>query len=59
MPFPGILWSLVIFAPFLGYGEVLRHVRLFTARAPHPTAAKNDFAVHDSGAPAPPTKPMK
>ena len=48
MPFPGILWSLVIFAPFLGYGEVLRHVRLFTARAPHPTAAKNDFAVHDS-----------
>jgi hypothetical protein len=23
------------------------HVRLFTARALHPTAAKNDFAIHD------------
>jgi hypothetical protein len=24
MSFPGMLWSLVIFAPFLGYGEALR-----------------------------------
>ena len=47
MSFPGILWSIVIFASFLGYGEALRHVSLFTARALHPTAAKNDFAIHD------------
>ncbi len=47
MSFPGILWSLVIFASFLGYGEALRHVSLSTARALHPTAAKNDFAIHD------------
>jgi hypothetical protein len=33
MPFPGMLWSLVIFASFWGYGEALRHVGLSTARA--------------------------
>jgi hypothetical protein len=40
MSFPGILWSLVIFASFWGYGEALRHVSLSAARALHPTAAK-------------------
>jgi hypothetical protein len=49
MYFPVLLWSLVIFASFWGYGEALHHVRLFTARALHPIAAKNDFAVHDFG----------
>jgi hypothetical protein len=29
------------------------------AAARQPPTKKNDFAVHDFGAPAPPTKPMK
>jgi hypothetical protein len=44
MPFPSRLWILVIFALLWDCGKALRHVRLFTARALHPTAAKNDFA---------------
>jgi len=30
MPFPVLLWSLVIFASFWGYGETLRHLRFFS-----------------------------
>jgi hypothetical protein len=31
MPFPVLLWSLVIFASFWSYGEALRHVTTHTS----------------------------